>query len=324
MSEIQVANLPGQSRSIINGQKAPADVVHGSMQALFAVVLFSLTIPITQLALMDFSVEFIAASRALMAGVVAWLVVQKHGWSLPPLAAMPWLLLSGFGVVLGFPYLLTLSLTQVPAADMGVVLAGLPMTTSLLGAWLHKERHTRYFWLLALSGFLLLATYVVIGLGELPGFGANYSLLLIATLILGGIGYSAGAKAAKIIGGSKGGWQTICWTLVLYLPLSALWWGINCGNEWQESASTLTQSVPLSSWLALIYLALCSQLWGFKFWYQALASHGVGRISQLQLLQPFFTLFFISLLLQQSVGWLQILFCCLIVMTVCASMKYSR
>ena len=296
-------------------QSSPT-LLYSSSQALFAVLLFSLTVPMTQLALADFSAEFIASSRALVAGLLAWLVIQHHGWKAPEAQVWPWLLLAGTGVVLGFPYLLSVSLTQVPTADVGVVLAGLPLTTSLLGAWLHQERHNLTFWLLAISGFVLLALYVVLSLGELPTFSGHHLLLLAATLVMGGIGYSAGARAAKMIGG----WQTICWTLLLYLPLSALLWGIS----WGYQAPTFQQPVTGESLLSLAYLILISQLWGFKFWYQALASHGVGRISQLQLLQPFFTLFFISVLLQQAIGWLQLVFCLLIVLCVCASLKTAQ
>jgi len=284
-------------------------------QALFAVMLFSLTVPMSQMALAAFSPEFIASSRGIIAGVIAWFVVNINGWSFPPLKAIPWLLLAGVGVVLGFPYILSISLTHVPAADMGVVLAGLPLMTSLFASLIHGERHSWKFWSLSLLGCALLALYVMTNLGQLPQFHPEHIGLLVLTLILGGIGYSAGAKAAKMIGG----WQTICWTLVLYLPLSALAWGYSWGLE----AEQLNQPLDWQPLLALLYLALFSQLWGFNFWYQALAQAGVGRISQLQLLQPFFTLAFISLMLQQSITWQQVLFSVLIVATVMASMRYA-
>lgn len=305
---------------------APASFIQGLLiqgpfiQGMVAVVLFSLTVPMTQLALADFSAEFIAATRGLLAGVLAWMVILKQGWKWPATNALPWLLVAGAGVVLGFPYLLSLSLTQVPAADMGVVLAGLPLTTALLAAWIHHERHSASFWLLAATGFLLLALYVVLSLGELPSFSVQDSWLLLATLLMGGIGYSAGAKATKLINQPDAGWQTICWTLVLYLPLSALLWGMS----WGEQAQQLTRPVALPSLLALVYLALISQLWGFKFWYQALASSSVAKVSQLQLLQPFFTLFFIALLLSQAISGLQLVFCCLVVLNVYASIKVAR
>ena len=303
----------------VNLKQQHSDRFHGTLQALFAVMLFSLTVPFTQLALADFQAAFIASSRALIAGLLAWMIIYKHGWKMPAARVIPWLLLAGSGVVLGFPYFLSLSLTQATAADMGVVLAGLPLTTALMGAWIQHERHGPGFWLAAISGGLLLASYVLLNTGGPAVFDSGHLGLLLATLLMGGIGYSAGAKAATLISGPAAGWQTICWTLLLYLPVSAFWWG----NSWADQAAS-TGPIANTSILALLYLILISQLWGFKFWYQALAAHGVGRISQLQLLQPFFTLLFISLLLQQSIGWLQLLFCCLIVFCVWLSQTIRR
>lgn len=284
-------------------------------QAMIAVILFSLTVPMTQMALAAFSPEFIAASRAVIAGVLAWFIVHLSGWQFPAKKVIPWLLLAGVGVILGFPYALSISLTHVPAADMGVVLAGLPLMTSLFASLIHGERHRLLFWGLSILGCSLLALYVMTNLGQLPRFRPEHLGLLVLTLVLGGIGYSAGAKAAKMIGG----WQTICWTLVLYLPVSAMAWGYS----WALEVEQLSRPVSWQPLLALIYLALFSQLWGFKFWYQALAQAGVGRISQLQLLQPFFTLAFISLILQQAISAQQIVFCALIITTVMLSMKVS-
>ena len=285
-------------------------------QALFAVMLFALTIPMTQLALDSFSAGFIAASRALMAGLVAWAVIVINDWKRPPLAALPWLLLAGVGVVLGFPYLLSLSLTRIPAADMGVVLAGLPLVTSLLATLLQGERHPPRFWFFSVAGCSLLAGYVMTSIGSLPAFEPQHVLTLIATLVFGGLGYSAGARAAAMIGG----WQTICWMVVLYLPLSALVWGYLWANE----ALQLNQQNIGKSMLALLYLGLISQLWGFRFWYRSLATAGVAKISQLQLLQPFFTLAFISLMLRDNITLAQLGFCALIVLMVMCAMKSAK
>ncbi|MCB2387428.1 DMT family transporter [Thalassolituus alkanivorans] len=305
-------NLPANSKP----GKFAVPVFSAVHQALFAVMLFALTIPMTQIALGSFSAEFIAASRAVIAGLTAWVVIVINGWKRPPLQALPWLLLAGVGVVLGFPYLLSLSLTRIPAADMGVVLAGLPLVTSLLATLLQGERHPPRFWFFSVVGCSLLAGYVITTIGALPAFAPQHLLTLIATLLFGGLGYSAGAKAAAMIGG----WQTICWMVVLYLPLSALVWG----SLWATEAAHSNQQDIVKSMLALLYLGLISQLWGFRFWYRSLATAGVAKISQLQLLQPFFTLAFISLMLRDSITVAQLFFCALIVLMVMCAMKSAK
>ena len=170
----------------VNLKQQHSDRFHGTLQALFAVMLFSLTVPFTQLALADFQAAFIASSRALIAGLLAWMIIYKHGWKMPAARVIPWLLLAGSGVVLGFPYFLSLSLTQATAADMGVVLAGLPLTTALMGAWIQHERHGPGFWLAAISGGLLLASYVLLNMGGSADFDSDQLGLLLATLLMGG------------------------------------------------------------------------------------------------------------------------------------------
>ena len=47
--------------------------------------------------------------------------------------------------------------------------------------------------------------------------------------------------------------------------------------------------VALKPWLALLYVALFSQWIGFFAWNAGMAIGGIARVSQVQLLQPFFT-----------------------------------
>ena len=71
----------------------------------------------------------------------------------------------------------------------------------------------------------------------------------------------------------------------------------------------------------LLYLAVISQWWGFRFWYQAMAEAGAGRISQIQLLQPFFTLLFAVIFLGESFDVEQGLFALLIVLAICSALR---
>jgi drug/metabolite transporter (DMT)-like permease len=105
-----------------------------------------------------------------------------------------------------------------------------------------------------------------------------------------------------------GGWQVICWALVLVLPLNILP-AIN-------SAPTELATVPVQGWLSFIYLALISQLCGFFIWYKGLDLGGIARVSQIQLLQPFITLFAAVILLGESIDIMTIMFVLLVVATV--------
>ncbi|MBL4796898.1 MAG: DMT family transporter [Oleispira sp.] len=304
----------------------------GAAKGLFAVVLFAMTVPMTKLALPFFSPELIASSRAFIAGLLALIVINLNGWSLPDKKTLAWLALAGTGVVVGFPYLLSYSLVNLSAANMGVVLAGLPLMTSVFAVVIMKERNGLRFWISSGLGALLLLAYFLKGAlyGDAStgsaGWDAQTLGILFLVLMFGGLGYSAGAKAAKTIGG----WQTICWMLVLYLPLSSISMGYYAGNEAFISAFTQAMNDPSQQhdlWVSiagLLYLAVISQWWGFRFWYQAMAEAGAGRISQIQLLQPFLTLLFAVIFLGESFAFEQGLFALFIVLAICSALRAKR
>lgn len=283
------------------------------LQGLVAVLMFSLTAPATKVALAQLTPEFVTAARALLAGLLALLVVVSQGWKMPGWKALPWLLLGGFGVVIAFPYLLARSLGSVSAGSMGIILAGLPLVTSCMAVLLLGERYRLGFWLFALAGAVALLLYYRLGLGQQLGGSNSFAGLALLTLLAGGLGYAAGAKAAR----SLGGWPAICWMLVLYLPVSALAFGYTAG-----SVATVGE-LGMSSWLAIGYLAVISQWLGFRYWYGAMTVAGAGTISQLQLLQPFFTLAFAVLLLGEAVDGSQWAYVLVIGVAVAGAVKYK-
>ena len=219
-------NPPIQTSISTSSGFTPISTSAGVMKGIFAVVLFALTVPMTKMALPLFSPELIAASRATFAGLLALIVININGWSLPHKKTLIWLVLAGAGIVIGFPYLLSYSLINLSAANMGIVLAGLPIITSVCAALIMGERYTLRFWLSSGVGAGLLAVYFING-SQYSGWDLKTLGILVAVLAFGGLGYSAGAKAAKSIGG----WQTICWILVLYLPFSAISFGYYAGDE---------------------------------------------------------------------------------------------
>ena len=327
-----------QTSSSTSSNQASSQSLHisGAAKGLFAVLLFAMTVPMTKLALPFFGPELIASSRAFIAGLLALAVIIVNDWSLPDKKTLAWLALAGTGVVVGFPYLLSYSLVNLSAANMGVVLAGLPLMTSLFAVVIMGERNGLRFWISSGFGAVLLAGYFINGAlySNAAKGGAGWDLqtlgVLSLVLMFGGLGYSAGAKAAKSIGG----WQTICWMLVLYLPLSSIAIGYYAGSYINNPTlmSNFTQAMndPAQQhglWVSLaglLYLAVISQWWGFRFWYQAMAEAGAGRISQIQLLQPFFTLIFAVIFLAESFAFEQGLFALLIVLAICSALRSKR
>lgn len=290
--------------------------------ALLAVVLFSLTVPLTKVALSHFNPDFIAASRAFFAGCAALMVIRLKRWRLPTRNEAFWLAAAGSGVAIGFPQLLNWGLTTLSAAEMAVVLAGLPLSTALFATLLLKEKHAKSFWFFSLLGASILLGYFYEGLTQAQ-WRASTLAVLLAAVLFAGLGYSAGSKAAKTLGG----WQTICWALVLYLPISvglfsySLALELNDTQKWSNILAAEHLPGLGVALLALAYLIFISQWWGFKFWYQAMADYGAGKIAQIQLMQPFFTFAFAALLLGEGLTLKHLLFAVLIGASVLATLK---
>jgi drug/metabolite transporter (DMT)-like permease len=114
----------------------------------------------------------------------------------------------------------------------------------------------------------------------------GYLLLAVLTC---GAGYAEGAVVARRLGGL----ETICWALVISLPLTL-----------PGTLLSLPSSPPSAdALLGFLYVAVLSMFVGFVFWYAGLA-RGIARVSQLQLLQPLLTVALSALLLAEHIGWL--------------------
>ena len=283
--------------------------------AFSSVVMFSATVPLTKYAIQDFSPEFIASFRIILAGVLALAVILTKQWRRPSAEEFKWLALSGLGVVLGFPFLLNMALSSLAAAEMGVMLAGLPLCTAVIASVLMNERHRLRFWLFSMLGALALACFFCKGIDGLT-WSVPAVLLLISVIVSASFGYACGAKAAQTLGG----WETICWTLLIYLPVSIVLFAYFSIRE-LEQISVNDYSPFLGSCAALIYLGAISQWFGFKFWYGAMAKFGAGKIAQLQLLMPFCTLFLAVIVLGEVVALDEIAFAMLISILVLLSIK---
>lgn len=135
---------------------------------------------------------------------------------------------------------------------------------------------------------------------------------MLAAIIVCGLGYAEGARLSR----SLGGWQVICWALVLSLPvmLPLAWF----------SMPPSFASVGMAAWLGLAYVSVFSMLIGFVFWYHGLAQGGIAAVGQLQLLQPFMGLGLAAVLLHEQVSWAMLAVTLVAVTCVAGAKKYAR
>lgn len=264
--------------------------------ALLAISLFALTVPMTSTALEGWSTLSIGSGRGVIGGAIAILAIQFSGWKWPDRHSLLWLALATPGLVFGFPYLLTYALQDASSADLGVVLAALPLLTAIFSAILSRQNLPRRFWGWAIAGMLVSYGYFLLQSDwALQGQSQSTQLVMLVALLSSSWGYAAGAKAARTLGG----WQTVCWMQALSAPLSAILFGYSLGQP--EYTLGLPQAEAL---LALLYLGVFSQLIGFRFWFQALAVD-TARVSQIQLLQPLITLTALVLFWNASINLCQ-------------------
>ncbi|TKJ88393.1 EamA family transporter [Pseudomonas koreensis] len=259
----------------------------GWINGFIGVVIFSGSLPATRLAVLEFDPVFLTVVRAAIAGVFAvallWLFRERRP------ARDQWLslLIVALGVVLGFPLLTALALQHVTSAHSIVFVGLLPLATAIFAVLRGGERPRPVFWI-----FSVLGSALVVGFALAQGLTASPTgdLLMLAAILACGLGYAEGAKLSRTLGG----WQVICWALVLSLPVMAVL------SLWRAPASFST--VSLSAWLCLGYVSLFSMLIGFVFWYRGLAQGGIAAVGQLQLLQPFFGLALAATLLHEHVS----------------------
>lgn len=285
------------------------NALSGWLNGLLGVVIFSGSLPATRIAVQDFDPFFLTFARASIAGVLALMLIVGLGQKRPPAARMVSLLLVSLGVVIGFPLLTALALQHVTAAHSIVFLGLLPLMTAIFAVLRGKERPATAFWIFSVLGSLLVVGFA---LSQGASLSLKGDLLMLAAVMVCGLGYAEGAALTR----ESGGWQVISWALIIALPFMVV-------------AALLTMPSSLRgtgfpAWAALGYVSLFSMLIGFIFWYKGLAQGGIAAVGQLQLLQPFLGLGLSATLLHETVSPLMVFIIFGVILCVVGSRKWGR
>ena len=284
-----------------------SDESKGMFLGLVGVVSFGLTLPATRFIIPYFEPVFIGLGRAVIASFVAALLLIATKQTRPSKNQFYQLLGVASGVVVGFPILSAWAMQTVPASHGGVVLGVLPLATAIVGSVISNEKPSVAFWICGIVGSAVVIAYSLLqGVGEFQ----TGDFFLLGAIVSAATGYALGGKLSKEIGG----WQVICWALVISFPFIIV-------PAWLEAPQDAVGSLPLNVILSFLYLALVSQLFGFFFWNKGLALGGVARVSQTQLLQPIVTLVASALLINETINVQTIVFATLIIVTVAIGKK---
>jgi len=254
---------------------------------LLGVIIFSGSLPATRVAVGGFDPLFLTAARAVIAALLGIALLLLLRQSRPDRRDLCPLAIVALGVVVGFPLLTALALKHISAAHSIVFVGLLPIATAIFGVIRGGERPKPLFWLFSVAGAASVAGFALRQNAEASLQG---DLLMVAAIVLCGLGYAEGAALSRRLGG----WQVISWALALSLPVMAALALTTLPGAWT--------GISGPAWIGLAYVSVFSMLVGFVFWYRGLALGGIAGVGQLQLLQPFFGLLLAALLLGEPVA----------------------
>jgi drug/metabolite transporter (DMT)-like permease len=258
-------------------------ITKGLWLGLLGIVIFSVTLPMTRLAVgtpdaPQMSGLFIALGRAVVAAGLSAVFLLATRAPLPRREDWWPLAITAGGVVFGFPLFTSIAMRHVEAVHAAVIIGALPLATAAVGALLHRQRPSVGFWLCAAVGSALVVAFAILrsGSGGLPISPAD--LLLLAAVLCAAVGYGYGAKLSQRMQAE----HVICWALLLSLPLTLP----------LAAFSWPTGPIKASAWWGFAYVGVFSMWLGFFAWYRGLALGGTVRVSQVQLVQPFLSMLF--------------------------------
>ncbi|BAN22630.1 DMT family transporter [Caballeronia insecticola] len=281
----------------------------GMLLGLIGVVIFSLTLPMTRIVVAEVHPLLNGLGRALVAAIPAAALLAWRREKLPTWPQVKSLAIVALGVIIAFPVFSAWAMKTVPASHGAVVNGLQPLCVAIYAAWLSHERPSKAFWASAIAGSAIVVAFALQSGGG--GLQAGDLLMLVAVGI-GALGYAEGARLAR----QMGGWQVICWALVLSAPFLVLPVGWLAWAQLFGSHATHPEALSLKTWLAFGYVTLFSQFIGFFAWYAGLAMGGIARVGQVQLLQIFFTMALSALFFGEHVSASTWLYAAAVIVTV--------
>jgi drug/metabolite transporter (DMT)-like permease len=285
------------------------DRTGGWINGFLGVLIFSGSLPATRVAVANFDPLFLTVARAAIAGILALCLLLAFREKRPARADLVSLLVVSLGVVIGFPLFTAFALKHITSAHSTVFIGLLPLATAVFGVLRGGERPRPVFWLFSCLGSAIVAGFALMREDAASSVG---DLLMLAAVIVCGLGYAEGGRLSRKLGG----WQVISWALVLSLPIMLVLSLVVMPPSFPDAAST--------SWIGLAYVSLFSMLIGFIFWYRGLALGGIAAVGQLQLLQPFFSLALAAVLLHEKVSLSMFAVTLAVVACVAGAKKFAR
>ncbi len=205
--------------------------------------------------------------------------------------------LLGLGV-LGNHLLILMGLKYVSGAVGGVIIGSSPVVTALLSAMLIRDVPLRAVWAgagLSFAGVGLVSVAGFQAAGEQPLLGSTLVFLGVVSWAL----YSIGSRAVmERVSALTVNWTTLLVATVLQIPL--LWTD-------RKMLDAGAASVTVSDWMALGYLVVFATAVAQQAWLFGVKGIGPSRASVLGNLTPVAAIGLSALILNESVGLIEVI-----------------
>lgn len=195
---------------------------------------------------------------------------------------------SGFAAFIAFPLMFTVGQHITSAVHGALVLATLPVFTSLFGTLVERRRVSKT-WMAGCAIALASEAAVITAraTGGLGGSSPRGDLIVLASSAVCALGYVAGARLSQR---GFGAVPTTLWgasfSAIVLLPAMA----------WVLLRTGIPHAGP-AAWGSVLVLALLTSVLGYIAWYWALAKGGISRIASIQFTQPLFGIALAALVL---------------------------
>jgi drug/metabolite transporter (DMT)-like permease len=257
------------------------------------ILLWALIPVTTRIATRQIDGMSVGVFRTVGAGIVSFPILLAFRLRPPPRDRLHCgaLAISALGGFVAFPVLFSLGTQLTSASHAGLVLATIPLFTGIVGTSVDR-RLPRGLWIIGAMVALLGEAVMVLNAAGPGEPGATGSVIGDALVLAACIAVSAGVVAGARLGEKVGAWTATFWSIVLGATALAPWAVV----EGKRLAWTL---LTMSSWLALVHLALGAGVVAWASWFWAMARGGVARVAVLQFCQPLVTLVIASWLLSE-------------------------
>lgn len=265
------------------------------------VLAFGLTLPATKAAVPLFGFVTVGLGRAVLAGFLSLGLLVLTKSPIPTPQQVFRLGIVAVGVVFGFPFFSAYAMQYVPASHGAIVVAIIPLLSALFAVLIAKEKPSQGFWIAGFIGSFTIIVYSVIISGGVLHL-ADMALLIAAASAA--VGYAEGTRLAAELTS----WRVICYALVIALPITIV------TSIYSFQFNPVAN--PLPAWIGFVYVSVFSMFLGFFAWYRGLALGGIAKIGQLQLLQPFVTIFASAMVFGEKLDGLMFIVLAIVLLSV--------